>query len=213
MSHRSKAPSQTVPHLEVIHVEHPCIVQEVTQGLKSLGGDVGLSSLLSNVPARDKKVNISLRPDDPFAQTTSARLARSRDILVSVKIPKRTGRKRKRGSNGPFESESGSKRQSRGGLDIFKVIHDGGDKVVWNIVGRFKESWRSRALIGFQYSTASNDMFRLINKTLLSSNLVDIKQFSLSRVQPTQEIIPPPEMRLSDTSLGYAQVEPHSFQC
>jgi general transcription factor 3C polypeptide 5 (transcription factor C subunit 1) len=208
MSHRSKAPSQSVPHLELVHVEHPCIIQDVTKGLKSLGGDVGLSSLLSNLPARDKKVNISLRPDDPFAQTTSGRLARSRDILVSVKIPKRTGRKRKRGSDEPFEPHSEFDR----GKDVFKAIRDGGDKVVWNTVGRFKESWRSRALIGFQYSTASNDMFQLIEKTLLSSNLADIKQFSLSELQKTQEILPPPEMRLSDTSLGYAQVEPLSLQ-
>lgn len=50
-------------------------------------------------------VSVSLRPDDPFAKRLLSTIVTTNDLLLKVTVPKRTGRKRKRGSSGPFLTE------------------------------------------------------------------------------------------------------------
>lgn len=49
-----------------------------------------------------KLISVSLRPDDPFAKRLLSTPVRTSNLLLKVTVPKRTGRKRKRGSSGPF---------------------------------------------------------------------------------------------------------------
>jgi general transcription factor 3C polypeptide 5 (transcription factor C subunit 1) len=57
-----------------------------------------------------KLISVSLRPDDPFAKRLLSTPVRTNNLLLKITVPKRTGRKRKRGSSGPFltEDEIGS---------------------------------------------------------------------------------------------------------
>ena len=50
-------------------------------------------------------VSVSLRPDDPFAKRMLAIPVTTNNVLLKVTVPKRTGRKRKRGSEGSFLAE------------------------------------------------------------------------------------------------------------
>jgi general transcription factor 3C polypeptide 5 (transcription factor C subunit 1) len=52
-----------------------------------------------------KLISVSLRPDDPFAKRLLSTPVRTNNLLLKVTVPKRTGRKRKRGTSGPFLSE------------------------------------------------------------------------------------------------------------
>tara|TARA_R110002003_G_scaffold175_3_gene14206 strand:- start:54067 stop:54450 length:384 start_codon:yes stop_codon:yes gene_type:complete len=47
-------------------------------------------------------LSVSLRPDDPFAKRLLSTAVTTNNLLLKVTVPKRTGRKRKRGSEGPF---------------------------------------------------------------------------------------------------------------
>lgn len=49
-----------------------------------------------------KLISVSLRPDDPFAKRLLSTPVRTNNVLLKVTVPKRTGRKRRRGSSGPF---------------------------------------------------------------------------------------------------------------
>jgi general transcription factor 3C polypeptide 5 (transcription factor C subunit 1) len=53
-----------------------------------------------------KIISVSLRPDDPFAKRLLSTAVTTSNLLLKVTVPKRTGRKRKRGSSGPFMNES-----------------------------------------------------------------------------------------------------------
>lgn len=55
-------------------------------------------------------ISVSLRPDDPFAKRLLSTPVTTTNLLLKVTVPRRTGRKRKRGSSGPFlaEDEIGS---------------------------------------------------------------------------------------------------------
>jgi len=48
-------------------------------------------------------VGVSLRPNDPLAKRMPSTAVETRNVLIKVTMPKRTGRKRKRGSDDPFE--------------------------------------------------------------------------------------------------------------
>jgi general transcription factor 3C polypeptide 5 (transcription factor C subunit 1) len=96
-----------VPPEPLIVVEHPCIVKNAGKAIKSLGGRLLLDQLL-NDPVLDKSIEVSLRPDDPFAKTIPAGSVSTENVLLKITVPKMTGRKRKRGSDEPFQFHSGS---------------------------------------------------------------------------------------------------------
>jgi len=50
-------------------------------------------------------ISVSLRPDDPFAKRLLSQAVTTNNLLLKVTVPKRTGRKRKRGTSGPFLAE------------------------------------------------------------------------------------------------------------
>ncbi|KAK3045312.1 hypothetical protein LTS18_014058, partial [Coniosporium uncinatum] len=50
----------------------------------------------------DKSIGASLRPQDPLAKRHNSRKVSTDLVVLKVTVPKRTGRKRKRGSSAPF---------------------------------------------------------------------------------------------------------------
>ncbi len=50
-------------------------------------------------------VPLYLRPNNPTVRPLTSHNALTHNVVLKVKVPKRTGRKRKRGSNDPFEGE------------------------------------------------------------------------------------------------------------
>lgn len=60
------------------------------------------SSQLLAPAGQTLSVGLSLRPHDPLAKRLVSREVNVQNILLRVTVPKRTGRKRKRGSDEPF---------------------------------------------------------------------------------------------------------------
>lgn len=110
-------------------VEHPCVVKNVDEGIASLGGAVKLSKVLGKSPTMlyrslmamqglrskletttnadgehelKKLISASLRPHDPFARQLLSTPVRTNNLLLKVTVPRRTGRRRKRGTDAPF---------------------------------------------------------------------------------------------------------------
>lgn len=54
---------------------------------------------------RKRSIGLSWRPNDPLAKRTRSRALETNDLLLKITLPKRTGRKRKRGSSGQYEFE------------------------------------------------------------------------------------------------------------
>ena len=102
-------------------------------------------------------VSVSLRPDDPFAKRIIATPVITDDLLLKITVPKRTGRKRKRGSSGPFlpEGEHESTRndgetritlhEQVDGLLVFRTLQDNASNYTVTPVGLVDESHRFRS--------------------------------------------------------------------
>lgn len=110
--------TSAVPDVQLVSIEHPCIVKNFNNGFKSLGGEQQLKQVLedeSNPADRARKikkgtysgpvVGLSLRPHDPLAKKLDSTPTSTHNVLIKVSLPKSTGRKRKRGTDDPFLGE------------------------------------------------------------------------------------------------------------
>jgi general transcription factor 3C polypeptide 5 (transcription factor C subunit 1) len=106
-------------------------------------------------------VPLYLRPDNPTVRPLTSHNAATHNVIVKVNVPKRTGRKRKRGSDKPFEAVesedhgadlttevSGGQVYSQGKLDEPKLLRrklvDNVGKYTITPVGIVKSTHRYR---------------------------------------------------------------------
>jgi general transcription factor 3C polypeptide 5 (transcription factor C subunit 1) len=95
-------------------------------------------------------LSVSLRPDDPFAKRLLGASVRTNNLLLKVTVPKRTGRKRKRGSSGPFVASDTVSNQSKTNSpyitasDVFRSLQDNASKYTITPIGVLDESHRFR---------------------------------------------------------------------
>jgi general transcription factor 3C polypeptide 5 (transcription factor C subunit 1) len=105
-------------------------------------------------------ISVSLRPDDPFAKRLLSTAVTTNNLLLKVTVPKRTGRKRKRGTSGPFLSEEEMAGNSDGSTHghtrlvgntyvdastIFRSLQDNDTKYKVSLAGMVDETHRFRS--------------------------------------------------------------------
>jgi general transcription factor 3C polypeptide 5 (transcription factor C subunit 1) len=95
-------------------------------------------------------LSVSLRPDDPFAKRLLGASVRTNNLLLKVTVPKRTGRKRKRGSSGPFVASDMVSIPPKTNSPyitashVFRSLQDNASKYTITPVGVLDESHRFR---------------------------------------------------------------------
>lgn len=185
------APFYTVPPRQLVSVEHPGIVRNIDNAIDTLQGDLGIksvraidqtplevnftdSSQILNPVKDDQHANLVLRPRDAMARAVQSTHVPSNNVLLKVTVPKRTGRKRKLGSNEPFldapEPEaSGLPRRTAG--DLLRSLSDNPSKYQIEPVGSIDHThvfrgW-SISLIQIYQAQTNNERhagFRLLNE-------------------------------------------------
>ena len=79
--------------------------------------------------AAEDLLPLYLRPHDVACAPTLSFPAQTSNVVLKVTVPKRTGRKRKRGSNGPFVEAATSKTPTKvGAKAVFQSLSDNPDK-------------------------------------------------------------------------------------
>lgn len=132
-------------------------------------------------------------------------------LLLKVTAPRRTGRKRKRGSTGPFlaeaEQSDGKTRPTAPDRTIaLRTLQDNPDKYKITAVGEIKQSHRFRSLPDYQYATSTNAVMMRARDTLMSDDLDKIKKFRLDGLKGLakgQDIGPPPYFTLTRQPYNY----------
>ncbi|KAI4848864.1 hypothetical protein E4T45_06152, partial [Aureobasidium sp. EXF-8846] len=209
----------------VVTVEHPSIVRDIDKGLLSLGGEHHIKHLLA--PAgQTLSVGLSLRPHDPLVKKLVSKEMPVQNVLLRVTVPKRTGRKRKRGSNYPFEFHG--ERTETSGSDtehampipltaeqLRRRLVDNVDAYTTQPVATIKQTHRFRALPDFQLRAGSQPVMKQIGKTLVNPTFGDhdlmrsvssIKNFTIDMTpgRPAdEELIAPPNFTSFEQSLNY----------
>ncbi|KAF9737255.1 hypothetical protein PMIN06_000912 [Paraphaeosphaeria minitans] len=196
------APWLQIPSRAVSVVEHPCLVKNIDKGIRSLGGPVklskGLRSKLKPQPTAEgqdalpKVISVSLRPDDPLAKRLLSTPVATNNLLLRVTLPKRTGRKRKRGSSGPFLADADveaaneksptpqNQTSHADAATLFRCLQHNASKYHVSVVGVIDETHRFRNLPDIQYATSTSSIMLKIRDKVLPLSFAKLKSFDLN---------------------------------
>lgn len=90
---------------------------------------------------------MTLRPNDPFAKRLLSTPVTTNNLLLKVTVPKRTGRKRKRGTTGPFLSDDQPAKADSSFIeaaDIYRALKDNASNYKVAFAGVVDETHRFR---------------------------------------------------------------------
>ncbi|QIX01777.1 hypothetical protein AMS68_007294 [Peltaster fructicola] len=199
------AEDQDVPNHRIISIEHPCIIRSLENGLKSMGGEPRMKHILEHQvgdslqnpqkPKPEPELGVSLRPNDPLAARLTSTGVDTRNVLLKITLPKRTGRKRKRGSDLPWEeSTTASVTTSITAPELLKRLKDNEDKYVLETVSLVQETHRFRNLPDFQTKAGDLPIFQELTAHVLQPSYSKLKEFTVDATPglPTMTSFPGP---------------------
>ncbi|KAJ1329620.1 general transcription factor 3C polypeptide 5 (transcription factor C subunit 1) [Microdochium nivale] len=199
------APRLSIPPTTIVAIEHPSPVYNLEAGLRSFGPQPKFDKLL--LPTIEPHaLPLWFRPDNPAAKPVISHHAASNNVLLKVTVPRRTGRKRKRGTDGAFQGAPAPPCTSHTGrvisfnrLDkpstILRRLQDNVDDYRLEAVGMIRDSHRFRGLADFQFANADNPFLVNVAEHLLPLDPAKYRAFSLRpgmTSKPGDDIIPPP---------------------
>ncbi|KAE8154218.1 RNA polymerase III transcription factor IIIC subunit-domain-containing protein [Aspergillus avenaceus] len=205
------APFYDIPSRNIVSVEHPAIIKNVDKAIDTLHGNQGISKIL-NPPKADTPAYLSLRPEDAMSRPVQSTSSPSNNILLKVTVPKRTGRKRKRGSNEPFTGVpvatlSPQLQPRRSAMDLLRSLSDNVGKYQAEPVGMVNRTHVFRGMPDFVFSTTASSFTNRFRDQILSYDLEQMKKWDLDMSKGTAQnadIIPPPSFSTGDIPFNYA---------
>ncbi|KAL2162727.1 hypothetical protein VTH06DRAFT_6563 [Thermothelomyces fergusii] len=222
------APIYTIPPRRLGALEHPMIIKNLDKGIKTFGQHNAFGAILDSASPQIS-VPLYLRYDNPTVRPLTSHNALTHNVILKVTVPKRTGRKRKRGTNGPWEGEVeqpsvedpslvSPEVLSRDRLDTPRVIRrklqDNIGKYTVEPVGIVNNTHRYRGLADFQYSLGESRFMKQFVEKVLPGDVSKLKEFSLRpgiESGTNIDLIPPPYFTpiALPFSYNYAQ-NPHT---
>lgn len=188
----NNAPRLTVPEEGIISVEHPCIVKNAEKAIDMLGGPIAIAQVVQE--GSDKTFALSFRPQDPTSKTIIANKKSANNVLLKISVPKRTGRKRKRGSSDPWTEDSTTPATKKDAKYLVNSMADnvGSYKVTALSTIPTMHMWRS--MPDFVYSTSHVKILQDAKDALLSQHYPSIKTFEIPHTYGIEDTttLPPP---------------------
>ncbi|KAF4873873.1 Transcription factor tau subunit sfc1 [Colletotrichum siamense] len=203
----NSAPRFPIPKRSMGAVEIPMIVMNLDRAEKAFGS---ISSFQNILDTERNTIPFYLNPESPFRRPIMSHSATSHNVVLKVTVPKRTGRKRKRGTDGPWEGEvemtdaprSRSPREqicSKSRLDNPKVLRrkmqDNVDNYDVEAVGVIKHTHRFRGMADFHWSLKESPFISRFMDQVMPGDITQMRNFQfVDGVDkgPNVDIIPPP---------------------
>ncbi|KAL2811001.1 RNA polymerase III transcription factor IIIC subunit-domain-containing protein [Aspergillus granulosus] len=204
------APFYNIPSRQILCIEHPAIIKNVDKAIDTLQGSAGIIKAL-NPPKADTPTNLLLRPEDAMSRPVQSISTPSNNILLKVTVPKRTGRKRKRGSNEPFVEDSaradpGSAPPRYTARELLRTLRDNEGKYQVTPVGLVERTHIFRGMPDFVFSTTNSPFINRFRDTILPFDYRKMKQFDLDMSKgaiSNVDLIPPPSFSHGDLPFNY----------
>ncbi|KAJ5621022.1 hypothetical protein N7510_005006 [Penicillium lagena] len=206
------APFYAVPARRLVSLEHPAVIRNLDKAIDTLKGNAGIRKILNPTKA-DTPASLVLRPEDAMARPIQSTSSASNNILLKVTVPKRTGRKRKKGSDEPFadaepngaadENELPRRRSAR---DLLRSLRDNVSSYDVQPVGRIERTHVFRGMPDFVYSTTASSFTNRFREQILPYDLDKLKQFDIDMGKGALrdvDIIPPPSFSSGDVPFPY----------
>ncbi|PWY66662.1 hypothetical protein BO83DRAFT_439900 [Aspergillus eucalypticola CBS 122712] len=203
------APFYQIPSRRIVSVEHPAIIRNLDKAVDTLKGDAGITKIL-HPPKPDSPAHLLLRPEDAMSRPLQSTSLPSNNILLKVTVPKRTGRKRKKGSNEPFSGVAVStvhtEPQRRSARELLRSLSDNASRYQVEPVGLINRTHVFRGMPDFVFSTGSSSFANRFREQILPFDYDKMKQFDLDMSKGAitdVDIIPPPSFSFGDIPFTY----------
>ncbi|SLM35004.1 Transcription factor IIIC, subunit 5 [Lasallia pustulata] len=213
----SAAPWYNVPQRAIVNVEHICIIQNVERAIDTLGGIAKVQQLLGD-EGTSPVAQLYLHPGDRMCNPILSKNVGTNNILLQVTVPKRTGRKRKRGSLEPYQDAVGNEPKApdemistaEGAQYLLHSTSANVGKYRIRPVGLIEQTHRFRGLPDFVWSTTNSPFMQKMREHIYPLDYEKMKsfKFDLSRgPKPGMDLIPPPSFTrlLIPFNYGYHQ--------
>jgi len=200
------APWYRVPGKTAISVEHPCIVKNVDKAICMLGGSPAIAQILEK--DSEKPMSLNFHPGDPAARPLLSINATTNNILLKITVPKRTGRKRKRGSADPFTYDSKHASPREDARYLLRSLKDNPTTYDLEPIATIPSTHLWRTMPDFVYSTTTSPFFNNFRSSILPFTYPALKTYNLDLTQATSttstEVIPPPIFSTASIPHNYA---------
>lgn len=127
-----------------------------------------------NPPKPDTPANLVLRPDDFMARPITSSSVVSNNVLLKVTVPKKTGRRRKKGSDEPFTEpppeEAPERPWRRTTQDIQRALQDNPSKYKVEPVGKVERTHLFRSMPDYVYSTTNSEFTERFRNSIAPYN-------------------------------------------
>ncbi|KAG7121391.1 Transcription factor tau subunit sfc1 like protein [Verticillium longisporum] len=207
-----------IPKRVLSAVEVPMIVMNLDRAEKAFGRITSFQNVLD----LDRlSIPFYLNPESPFRRPVMSHNAATHNVVLKITVPKRTGRKRKKGSSGPFEGESNA--MEPGGVDapsshvcskarednprvLRRKLQDNIDDYRVEPVGLVKGTHRFRGPADFQWNMDESPFIKRFQEGVMSGDLNKMREFKFNEgtdLGPNVELIPPPQWATSALPFNY----------
>ena len=202
-SRGNTAPWLTVPTSEAISVEHPCIIKHLEKAIDMIGGGPAVAQALDENSGRT--FSLSFHPQDPAARTIVANKKQANNVLLRIAVPKRTGRKRKRGSNDPWDEDLTVTSPKKDASYLVHSMHDNPDSYTVKALAGISSMHLWRNMPDLVYSTSQNTLLQDVKSKIMSQHYPAIKDFRLPRTYGLEDTttLPPPIWTASSIPNNY----------
>ncbi|KAK4467014.1 putative transcription factor tau subunit sfc1 [Cladorrhinum samala] len=219
-----QAPTYPIPPRRLGALEHPMIIKNLDKGIKTFGQNNAFQAILDSASPQIS-VPLYLRYDNPSARPLTSHNALTHNVVLKITVPKPTGRKRKRGTDGPWEGEVSVpdashdyQVMSRDRLDGPKVLRrklqDNVGRYQVEPVGVINNTHRYRGLADFQYALGESRFMKKFVENVLPGDVQKLKEFSLApgiESGDNIDLIPPPYFTPMTLPFGYGYAQnPHT---
>ncbi|KAJ5669883.1 hypothetical protein N7462_010953 [Penicillium macrosclerotiorum] len=174
-----------IPSRELVSVEHPAVIRNIDRAIETLQSNVGIQKILNPVKP-NASANLILRPEDAMARPILSTSLPSNNVLLKVTVPKRTGRKRRRGSGQPFtdaEPSNSSVPDSTGEIstrrtakDLLRSLMDNPSSYTIEAVGKVE---RTHVFRGWFSSFSTPDVDRLSLIVMIFPKMIHMMYLTL----------------------------------
>ncbi|KAL2880938.1 tau 95 subunit of transcription factor TFIIIC [Colletotrichum sp. CLE4] len=203
----NSAPRFSIPKRTMGAVEIPMIVMNLDRTEKAFGN---VSSFQNILDSERNTIPFYLNPESPFRRPIMSHSATSHNVVLKVTVPKRTGRKRKRGTDGPWEGEvdmrdvpraspTAEAIYSRSRLDNPKLLRrkmrDNIDSYGVEAVGVIKHTHRFRGMADFHWGLEQSPFISRFMNQVMPGDINKMRDFKfVDGVDkgPNVDIVPPP---------------------
>ncbi|KAL8936826.1 MAG: hypothetical protein Q9216_004727 [Gyalolechia sp. 2 TL-2023] len=223
------APWHNVPRVPVVGIEHPCLLTDLGRAMDTLGGPKAISKLIGDQSA-SVEANFHLHPGNRNSKPISSFNTKTGNVLLKITVPKKTGRKRKRGSDGDFleDLETPSSKLSLlsnpdDARALFQNMRGNSDRYRVEAVGSVQQTHRFRrectlskahlhisncsGLPDFVWSTQNSPFMAKMKEHILPFEYPKLKDFKFDMskgVQEENDIPPPPQWTRHHIPLNYS---------